>query len=116
MLNSGLIRVGKRQHRETFGREKVVVPNTTYLRWVDDSSVIGPDLLQGVLDVIGVYAPAAVLNKDGSESKLLGMEGSSSWAKPTTKQISIGIGSQQAWQLGLNFPNELTKWRFTKKV
>ena len=39
-----------------------------YLRWWDDHSVIGPDPIQGVLDVIGIDPSAAVLQEDGPEA------------------------------------------------
>ncbi len=39
-----------------------------YLGWWDDHSVIGPDPIQGVLDVIGIDPSAAVLQEDGPEA------------------------------------------------
>ena len=62
--------------------KKVTIP-VPYLTGLHHTPKAGLDLLEAVGDVVVVDAAAAVVNQDGAEAKILGVECGGSWNKAT---------------------------------
>ena len=54
--------------KSNFGRYRNNTQISIYLRWVDNNSMSGPDLVQGILDIIGINTPGAILDEDSPEA------------------------------------------------